>query len=434
MLGLHGIVEVIVARGSSEFVRHIMSKSDIPVMGHAAGVCHLYVHEGADPAMAAKLTVDGKTTYPAACNATETLLWDAGATAALDACGDGAEEGGRRAARRRGDPQAPPAGEGGDGRRLRLRVRRQHHRGQAGGAARRGAGATSPSTGRSTPRRSSPATRRRPTVPGRGRRRRASSTTPAPASPTGIVTAWAPRSASAPTSCTPAARSASRACSPTAGCCAATARRPRATAPASARSSTAICRTRRGQPAPVLIEVLGDEQRGEHDDERRAHQAAGAGGTAGDEHDRGGGEDRSSARPPAPRTGVRSEGRRARAAAQRRHRRHVPGQLDQLVHTDSVDHNNANAIVAMRSRRPRHRPSAKAPAGSTIARCGNAARRPWVVVGRMPWLNMPANCATATNASSAAARRARLRSSAASGTDVGSGLQGGSHHRMRPAT
>jgi glutamate-5-semialdehyde dehydrogenase len=86
VLGLHGIVEVIVARGSSEFVRHIMNNSDIPVMGHAAGVCHLYVEKAADPAMAAKLAVDGKTTYPAACNATETLLWDAGATAALDAC------------------------------------------------------------------------------------------------------------------------------------------------------------------------------------------------------------------------------------------------------------------------------------------------------------------------------------------------------------
>jgi glutamate-5-semialdehyde dehydrogenase len=85
VLGLHGIVEVIVARGSSEFVREIMAKSEIPVMGHAAGVCHLYLHAGADPAMAARLAVDGKTTYPAACNATETVLWDAGATAALDA-------------------------------------------------------------------------------------------------------------------------------------------------------------------------------------------------------------------------------------------------------------------------------------------------------------------------------------------------------------
>ncbi len=86
VLGLHGLVEVIVARGSSEFVRHIQQSSEIPVMGHAAGVCHLYVHAGADPSMAARLAVDGKTTYPAACNATETLLWDAGAGAALDAC------------------------------------------------------------------------------------------------------------------------------------------------------------------------------------------------------------------------------------------------------------------------------------------------------------------------------------------------------------
>ncbi|HXJ19944.1 MAG TPA: glutamate-5-semialdehyde dehydrogenase [Polyangia bacterium] len=86
VLGLHGLVEVIVARGSSEFVRQIQQTSEIPVMGHAAGVCHLYVHAGADPAMAARLAVDGKTTYPAACNATETLLWDAAAGAALDAC------------------------------------------------------------------------------------------------------------------------------------------------------------------------------------------------------------------------------------------------------------------------------------------------------------------------------------------------------------
>jgi glutamate-5-semialdehyde dehydrogenase len=75
-----------VARGSSEFVRQIQESSEIPVMGHAAGVCHLYVHAAADPAMAAGLAVDGKTTYAAACNATETLLWDASAGAALDAC------------------------------------------------------------------------------------------------------------------------------------------------------------------------------------------------------------------------------------------------------------------------------------------------------------------------------------------------------------
>jgi glutamate-5-semialdehyde dehydrogenase len=86
VLGLAGIVDLVVPRGSTEFVEHVRASTSIPVMGHAAGVCHLYVHAGADPAMAAALAVDGKTTYPAACNATETLLWDEGAGAALDAC------------------------------------------------------------------------------------------------------------------------------------------------------------------------------------------------------------------------------------------------------------------------------------------------------------------------------------------------------------
>jgi glutamate-5-semialdehyde dehydrogenase len=88
VLELHGIVEVIVARGSSAFVQHIQASTSIPVMGHAAGVCHVYVHRAADPAMAASIVVDAKTTYPAACNAAEALLWDADAGAALDACVD----------------------------------------------------------------------------------------------------------------------------------------------------------------------------------------------------------------------------------------------------------------------------------------------------------------------------------------------------------
>jgi len=85
VLGLEGVVDLIVARGSSEFVRHVRASSRIPVMAHAAGICHLYLHRAADPAMAAKLTVDSKMTYPAACNAVETLLWDQGAEVALDA-------------------------------------------------------------------------------------------------------------------------------------------------------------------------------------------------------------------------------------------------------------------------------------------------------------------------------------------------------------
>ena len=86
LFGLHDLVDLIVARGSSEFVKHVQDSTRIPVMGHAAGVCHLYVHSAADAAMAARIAVDAKCTYPAACNSLETLLWDAGAPAALDAC------------------------------------------------------------------------------------------------------------------------------------------------------------------------------------------------------------------------------------------------------------------------------------------------------------------------------------------------------------
>ena len=85
LLGLHGFVDLIVARGSSEFVQHVQQSTRIPVMGHAAGVCHLYLHAAADPPMAARVAVDAKCSYPAACNSIEALLWDAGAGAALDA-------------------------------------------------------------------------------------------------------------------------------------------------------------------------------------------------------------------------------------------------------------------------------------------------------------------------------------------------------------
>ncbi len=85
LLGLHGFVDLIVARGSSEFVQHVQQSTRIPVMGHAAGVCHLYLHAAADPAMAARVAVDAKCSYPAACNSIEALLWDPGAAVALDA-------------------------------------------------------------------------------------------------------------------------------------------------------------------------------------------------------------------------------------------------------------------------------------------------------------------------------------------------------------
>jgi len=86
LLGMDDLVELVIARGSSQFIRHVRSHTRIPVMAHADGICHVYLHASADPAMSARVLVDSKCSYPAACNAVETLLWDSGAGAALDAC------------------------------------------------------------------------------------------------------------------------------------------------------------------------------------------------------------------------------------------------------------------------------------------------------------------------------------------------------------
>ena len=67
-------IDLIIPRGSNDFVRYIMDNSRIPVMGHADGICHCYVDEDADIEMAVKIAVDSKTQYVAVCNATETLL------------------------------------------------------------------------------------------------------------------------------------------------------------------------------------------------------------------------------------------------------------------------------------------------------------------------------------------------------------------------
>ncbi len=74
MLKLDQFVDLIIPRGSNEFVRYIMDNSRIPVLGHADGVCHMYIDSSADPQMAVKLAVDSKTQYTAVCNAMETLL------------------------------------------------------------------------------------------------------------------------------------------------------------------------------------------------------------------------------------------------------------------------------------------------------------------------------------------------------------------------
>ena len=83
MLQMHGYIDLIIPRGSNEFVQAIMKKTSIPVMGHADGVCHLYIHSAADPRMAVRLAVDSKTQYVSVCNAAETLLIDRSAIGML---------------------------------------------------------------------------------------------------------------------------------------------------------------------------------------------------------------------------------------------------------------------------------------------------------------------------------------------------------------
>ncbi|QNU67990.1 glutamate-5-semialdehyde dehydrogenase [Ruminiclostridium herbifermentans] len=74
MLKMDKYIDLIIPRGSNEFVRYIMDNSKIPVMGHADGICHVYVDKEADLDMAIKVAVDSKTQYVAVCNAAETLL------------------------------------------------------------------------------------------------------------------------------------------------------------------------------------------------------------------------------------------------------------------------------------------------------------------------------------------------------------------------
>ena len=86
-------VDLVIPRGSNELVRQIMNSTQIPVLGHAEGICHIYVHDQADINTAVAVAIDAKAQYPAVCNALETLLIDAKiADAFLPAFGRAASE------------------------------------------------------------------------------------------------------------------------------------------------------------------------------------------------------------------------------------------------------------------------------------------------------------------------------------------------------
>jgi len=74
LLGMDDAIDLVMPRGSSEFVSYIQESTSIPVLGHTEGVCHVYVDAEADLGMATEIAYDAKVQYPAVCNAVETLL------------------------------------------------------------------------------------------------------------------------------------------------------------------------------------------------------------------------------------------------------------------------------------------------------------------------------------------------------------------------
>lgn len=69
-----GLLDLVIPRGGEGLIRYVVENARVPVIQHYRGVCHLYVDESADIALAERLLIDGKTTRPAVCNSLETLL------------------------------------------------------------------------------------------------------------------------------------------------------------------------------------------------------------------------------------------------------------------------------------------------------------------------------------------------------------------------
>ena len=83
LLSMNQLIDLVIPRGSNALVQHIQRNTLIPVLGHADGVCHIFIDRAADPAIVNPIVVDSKTQYPAVCNAVETVLIHAAIAPAL---------------------------------------------------------------------------------------------------------------------------------------------------------------------------------------------------------------------------------------------------------------------------------------------------------------------------------------------------------------
>jgi glutamate-5-semialdehyde dehydrogenase len=79
LMGLHGLIDVLIPRGSASLIRTTVEQAKVPVIETGEGNCHLYIHEAADPSIIVPIAINAKTQRPGVCNAIESILIDSAA-------------------------------------------------------------------------------------------------------------------------------------------------------------------------------------------------------------------------------------------------------------------------------------------------------------------------------------------------------------------